>query len=124
MTNTKTTNTLTKGVVNMQELGTRWVLVRDRQAGLQAEARAERLARLARDGRDAVRTGNGRVRMDGYPAHGDAARSGIVAGNPASASAALLTAARVDVGRRLIQIGAALAAEPRLTDDCGCSEAA
>ena len=68
----------------------RWIIVRDRQASLLAEADAERLARLVRESAAAERVDR-------------------VADRSADPSAALLGAARMDVGRRLIGLGAALA---------------
>jgi len=76
----------------------RWIIVRDRQAGLLAEAEAERLARLVRESAAAERTDQ-----------------------VADPSAALLAAARADVGRRLIRLGAALATEPQV-ERCDCPE--
>ena len=82
----------------------RWIIVRDRQASLLAEAEAERLARLVRASAAAER-----VDHMGDPA--------------ADPSAGLLTAARREVGRRLIGLGAALAAEPQLDRSGDCQEA-
>ena len=77
-----------------------WIIVHDRQAGLLAEAEAKRFARLARESAAAEQVE--------HVAHPTAVRS-----------AALLTAARIKVGRRLIGVGAALVADPRLrSGDC------
>ena len=84
-----------------------WIIVRERQAGLIAEAKAQRLARHARAGGD-----------DGYPA-----RIGLVADRAVLTSTALLRTARTEFGRRLIGLGTALAAEPRLASNGDCSEA-
>ncbi len=82
----------------------RWIIVRDRQAGLLAEAEAERLARLARESAAAEKVD----------------RTADPSDDP---SAALLAAARKGVGRRLIGLGAALATEPPLRGTCDCQEA-
>jgi hypothetical protein len=112
----------------MDMMDSQWIVVRDRQGDLLAEAEAERLARLVKDaaGRDgsslrinhAARQHPHAIADDGY-----AGRSGVIS-TTAGATGALLAAVRVDVGRRLIEVGAALAAEPKLVDDCDCSEAA
>ena len=74
----------------------RWIIVRDHQARLRAEAAAERLARRARS-----------------------ARAERQAPDP---SAALLADAQAPTSRRLAMAGATLAAERRLTT-CECQEA-
>ncbi len=85
----------------------RWIVVRDRQASLRREAEAERLARRVREPRDRI----------------DRAANRLVADGAAGPSAAVLGAARNQVGLRLIDLGHALLAEPRRRHQGDCQEA-
>jgi hypothetical protein len=85
----------------------RWIVVRDRQASLRREAEAERLARRAREPRDRIeRTANR-----------------LVADGAAGPSAAVLAAARNQVGLRLIDLGHTLLVQPRRRHEGDCQEA-
>jgi hypothetical protein len=85
----------------------RWIVVRDRQASLRREAEAERLARRAREPRDRM----------------DRAANRLVADGAASPSAAMLAAARNQVGLRLVDLGTMLLTEPRRGRQGDCQEA-
>ena len=84
----------------------RWIIVRDRQARLLAEAEAERLARLIRESAAAERVDHS-------------------ADPSADPSPAVLAAARIELGRRLIAVGDALAARAaasrHVTSERNCS---
>jgi hypothetical protein len=85
----------------------RWIVVRDRQASLRREAEAERLARRVREPRKQI----------------DRAASRLVADGAAGPSAAVLAAARHQVGLRLVDLGAMLLTEPRRGRTGDCPEA-
>ena len=85
----------------------RWIIVRDRQASLRREAEAERLARRAREPRDPV----------------ERAANRLVADGAAGPSAAVLAAARNQIGLRLIEVGHTLLVQPRRTHHGDCQEA-
>ena len=85
----------------------RLIVVRDRQASLRREADAERLARRAREPRDPT----------------DRAANRLVADGAAGPSAAVLAAARNQVGLRLVDLGTMLLAEPRRSREGDCQEA-
>jgi hypothetical protein len=102
MTNTWTKNEFTDHTTRMERrtkmLEQRWIAVRDHQARLLAEAKAERLVRAARNG------------------HSNEATV------PAQAVALAMSEARAQVGHRLVTVAAGLSAEPRLST-CECTEA-
>jgi hypothetical protein len=85
----------------------RWIVVRVRQASLRREAEAERLARRVREPRDST----------------DRAANRLVADGAASRSAAMLAAARNQVGLRLVDLGSMLLTEPRRGREGDCQEA-
>jgi hypothetical protein len=85
----------------------RWIVVRDRQASLRREAEAERLARRLREPRQQI----------------DRAANRLVADGTTGPSAALLAAARNQVGLRLMDLGHTLLAEPRRGHQGDCQEA-
>lgn len=85
----------------------RWIVVRERQASLRREAEAERLARRVREPRDPIDRGANRLVADGA----------------AGPSAAVLAAARNQVGLRLVDLGTRLLAEPRRGRQGDCQEA-
>jgi hypothetical protein len=85
----------------------RWIVVRDRQASLRREAEAERLARRAREPRDRM----------------DRAANRLVADGAARPSAAVLAAARNQLGLRLIDVGHTLLVQPRRQHQGDCQEA-
>jgi len=85
----------------------RWIVVRDRQGSLRREAEAERLARRVREPRDRT----------------DRAAHRLVADGASGPSAAVLAAARNQVGLRLIDLGHTLLAEPRRGHQGDCQEA-
>ena len=85
----------------------RWIVVRERQASLRREAEAERLARRVREPRNPI----------------DRAANRLVADGAAGPSAAVLAAARNQVGLRLVDLGTMLLAEPRRAHQGDCQEA-
>jgi hypothetical protein len=85
----------------------RWIVVRDRQAGLRREAEAERLARRVREPRDPT----------------DRAANRLVADGAAGPSTAILAVARNQVGLRLIDLGHTLLVQPRRQHQGDCLEA-
>jgi hypothetical protein len=85
----------------------RWIVVRDRQASLRREAEAERLARRAREPRQQI----------------DRAANRLVVDGAAGPSAAVLAAARNQVGLRLIDLGHTLLVQPRRRHHGDCQEA-
>lgn len=84
----------------------RWIVVRDRQASLRREAEAERLARRVRERDPDTR-----------------AQNRLVAVGAVAPSAAVLAAARNQVGLRLIDLGHTLLVQPRRAHEGDCQEA-
>ena len=85
----------------------RWIVVRDRQASLRREAETERLARRVREPRDRI----------------ERAANRLVADGATGPSAAVLAAARNQVGLRLVDLGSMLITEPRPGRQGDCQEA-
>jgi hypothetical protein len=85
----------------------RWIVVRDRQASLRREAEAERLARRVREPRNPI----------------DRAANRLVADGAVGPSAAVLAAARNQLGLRLIDVGHTLLVQPRRQHQGDCQEA-